>query len=48
MQLKTDNRADALFKSKLEVDLWWQQQTPIILAKQVVNRQKARASHETR
>lgn len=48
MQLKTKNREDALFKSKLDADLWWQQQAPIILAKQVIERQKVRVSHETR
>lgn len=48
MQLITDNRADVLSKSKLEADLWWQQQTPIILAKQIIDRQKVRVSHETR
>lgn len=48
MQLTTDDREGALSKSKLEADLWWQQQTPIILAKQVIDRQKARVSHEAR
>lgn len=48
MQLTTDNREDALSKSKLEAASWWQQQTPTILAKQIIDRQKARVSHETR